>query len=191
MRSYGMYDATRGLTLAVAAGIVGLALWGAAQIGTYTAGRFWVVMVVIAFAGCLLGLASHVGNWTKRLRLRLSPGTFVLAFVPVLVCVGWILLASQPGTGWEEGRIDSWSRSMGILGAVHAIALWHGVLAFGFGIVLALSFDAVPEEIVEDAAVYGAPAHAAAPPVAGEPVGAGRSWGGRERPVREGDGSRD
>ena len=128
MRRYGMYDASRGLTLAFAAALAGLGLWGAAQIGTQTPGRFWVAMAVVAGAGLLLTLANHVGTWTKGLRLRLSVGTFVLAFLPVLVCVGWILIATQPGSsGWQEGRIDSWSNSIGILGVVHSIGLWHGV----------------------------------------------------------------
>jgi len=150
MRRYGMYDASRGLTLAFAAALAGLGLWGAAQIGTQTPGRFWVAMAVVAGAGLLLTLANHVGTWTKGLRLRLSVGTFVLAFLPVLVCVGWILIATQPGSsGWQEGRIDSWSNSIGILGVVHSIGLWHGVLAFGFGLVLGLSLDGVPSSAMD------------------------------------------
>ena len=130
MRSYGMYDASRGLTLALAAALAGLGLWGATQIGMQTTGRFWLSMAIVAGAGLLIALANHVGTWTKGLRLRMSPSTFVLAFLPVLVVVGWILVATQPGNGWQEGRIHSWSNSIGILGVVHSIGLWHGVLAF-------------------------------------------------------------
>src|SRR5262249_10417900 len=133
MRSYGMYDASRGLTLGFAAALGGLALWGATQVGTYTDGRFWIAMAIVAAAGLLLALASHVGMWTKGLRLRLSPTTFVFAFLPVLVCVGWILIASQPGHGWQEARILHWSDSIGIAGLVHSVGLWRGVLALGFG----------------------------------------------------------
>jgi hypothetical protein len=178
MRSYGMYDASRGLTLAFAAGLAGLAFWGAAQIGTHTTGRFWIAMAIVGAAGLLLALANHVGTWTKGLRLRLSPGTFVLAFLPVLVCVGWILIASQPGHGWQEGRIDSWSNSMGILGAVHAIGSWHGALALGFGLVLGLSLDGVPAPATEATPAYaGAPVAAGARPAADEPVTAERRHG--------------
>jgi hypothetical protein len=177
MRSYGMYDASRGLTLAFAAALVGLALWGAAQVGTQTPGRFWIAMVVVAAAGLLLALAGHVGTWTKGLRLRVSPGTFTLVFLPALVCVGWILLASQPGSGWQEGRIDSWSGSIGILGVVHSVGLWHGVLAFGLGLVLGLSLDGVPAPALDEAA----PAHAV--PAADEPVAAERRWATRRRPA--------
>jgi hypothetical protein len=104
-----MYDASRGLTLALAAALAGLGLWGASQIGMQTTGRFWLSMLIVAGAGFLIALATHVGTWTKGLRLRMSPGTFALAFLPVLIVVGWVLVASQPGSGWEEGRLHSWS----------------------------------------------------------------------------------
>ncbi len=178
MRRYGMYDASRGLTLAFAAALAGLALWGAAQVGTQTTGRFWIALAIVGAAGLLLTLANHVGTWTKGLRLRVSPSTFALAFLPVLVCVGWILLAGQPGSGWQEGRIDHWSSSIGILGVVHSIGLWHGVLAFGFGVVLGLSLDGVPapEPAVDTVPAYSGAASAAAQPAADEPVAAERRW---------------
>jgi hypothetical protein len=182
MRRYAMYDASRGLTLAFAAALAGLGLWGAAQIGTQTVGRFWIAMAVVAGAGLLLTLANHVGTWTKGLRLRLSPSTFALAFLPVLVCVGWILIAGQPGkSGWQEGRIDSWSNSIGIAGVVHSIGLWHGVLAFAFGLVLGLSLDGVPKSAMDldTMSAYTGPADVEAGrtvPVADEPVAAERRW---------------
>ena len=181
MRSYGMYDVTRGLTLALFAGVAGLALWGATQVGTTTAGRFWLAMVIVAGAGLLLTLANHVGTWTKGLRMRMSPTTFVAAFLPVLVCVGWILIARQPGTGWEEGRIDTWSMSLGILGAVHAIGVWGGVLAFGFGAMLGLSLDGVPEPAVEPVPAAEPGTARTAAPVSDEPVTAERRWAARTR----------
>jgi hypothetical protein len=172
MRRYGLYDTSRGLTLVLAAGLAGLGLWGAAQIGTQTTGRFWLALTVVAGAGLLIALANHVGTWTKGLALRMSPGTFALAFLPVLVCVGWILLANQPGSGWQEGRIDSWSNSIGILGIVHSVGLWHGVLAFGFGLMLGLSLDGVPAPVAETEAAYAAD----------EPVAAERRWTARRGP---------
>lgn len=180
MRSYGMYDASRGLTLAFAAALVGLALWGASQIGTQSTNRFWLTMLIVAGAGLVLSLASHVGTWTKGLRLRISPSTF-LTFLLGLVAVGWILIASQPGSGWEEGRITSWSNSMGIDGAVHSIGLWRGVLAFGFGLLLGMAFDSVPAPAVEEEAPgYAGPAaRTTTPATADEPVTAERRWTGR------------
>jgi hypothetical protein len=152
MRRYGLYDASRGLTLALAAALAGLGLWGATQVGMQTTGRFWLSLAIVAAAGLVIALANHIGSWTKGLRLRLSPGTFVLAFLPVLVCAGWILLATQPGQGWEEGRLASWSNSLGVLGVVHSLGLWRGVLAFGVGLLLGLSLDGVPAPADEGAA---------------------------------------
>jgi hypothetical protein len=184
MRSYGTYDASRGLTLALAAALAGLGLWGATQVGTQTTGRFWVAMAIVAGAGLLIALANHVGTWTKGLRMRLSPSTFVLAFLPVLVCVGWILIATQPGSGWQEGRIDSWSNSIGILGLVKSIALWHGVLAFGFGLMLGLSFDGVPAPAADvERRGYVEEPEYAGPPTADEPVAAERRWTARRGPT--------
>ncbi|HEY2311414.1 MAG TPA: hypothetical protein VGH46_09915 [Gaiellaceae bacterium] len=183
MRRYGMYDASRGLTLALGAALAGLGLWGAAQIGTQTTGRFWLAMLVVAGGGLLIALASHVGTWTKGLRMRISPGTFALAFLPVLVCVGWILIANQPGSGWQEGRIDSWSNSIGILGVVHSVGLWHGVLAFGLGLMLGLTLDGVPAPVTETEPAYAGPTGPAAPDTADEPVTAERRWTARRTPA--------
>jgi hypothetical protein len=181
MRNYGMYDATRGLTLALFVGVAGVALWGAAQVGTTTTGRFWIAMAMVAGAGLALALINQVGTWTKGLRLRLAPGAFVLGFLPVLVCAGWILVATQPGSGWQEGKLDSWSTSIGILGVVHALGLWHGVLAFGLGLMLGLSVDGVPATMLETEPAYAPPAQTAVPPASDEPTTAERRWT-RRRP---------
>jgi hypothetical protein len=144
MRTNGLYDATRGLTMALAAGIAGLLLYLATEIGQTTTLRFWESMGLVAAAGLVLAVAQALGSWTKGLRLRLSPGTCLLAFVPVLVVVGWILMATQPGNGWHEGTIVSWSTNVGLMGIIHDLGLWHGVLAFAFGLTLGMSFDTVP-----------------------------------------------
>jgi hypothetical protein len=178
-----MYDASRGLTLALAAALAGLGLWGATKIGMQTTGRFWLSMLIVAGAGLLIALAGHVGTWTKGLRLRMSPGTFVLAFLPTLIVGGWILVATQPGSGWEEGRLHSWSNSIGVLGAVHAIGLWHGVLAFAIGLMLGLSLDGVPAPAEEAAPAYAGPAGAARRPAADEPVTAERRYAARPGPA--------
>jgi hypothetical protein len=143
MRRYGLYDGTRGLTTALAAGVAGLLLWVATQVGVQSTGRFWAAMGIVAGAGLVLSLAQVLAGWTKGGRLRISPLTFLLGFLPVLVCVGWILMATQPGNGWHEGTVASWSDSIGVMGLVHDLGLWHGVLAFGFGLVLGMTFDTV------------------------------------------------
>jgi hypothetical protein len=151
MRRYGLYDATRGLMTALAVGVAGFLLWIATQVGMQTTGRFWASMGIVAGAGLALTLLPRLHSPAAGLRLRPSAGTFLLGFVPTLVCVGWILMATQPGNGWHEGTVASWSRSIGIMGLVHDLGLWHGVLAFGFGAVLGLALDSVPavERVVE------------------------------------------
>jgi hypothetical protein len=154
MRRYGLYDARRGLMTALAAGTAGLLLWVATEVGQQSTGRFWASMGIVAGAGLAFAILHGLGGWTKGLRLRLSPGTFVFGFLPTLVVAGWVLMATQPGNGWHGGRIASWSSSIGVLDVVHALGLWHGVLAFGIGLVLGLSLDAVPvasEVVVADA----------------------------------------
>jgi hypothetical protein len=198
VRRYGLYDATRGLTTLAAAGGAGVLLWVATLVGQQTDGRFWAEMAIVAGAGLVMALSQVIGGWTKGLRLRMSPSTFVLAFLPVLIVVGWILVASQPGHGWHEGTLVSWSRNIGILGLVHDLALWHGVLAFGFGLVLGLSFDTVPAPVVA-AEPMAAPIPASRPAgratAANEPVTAERrevdGAGGRSRRVAVGPRRRD
>lgn len=168
MRRYGLYDATRGLTMCVAAGVAGLLLWVAALVGQPTAARFWAEMGIVAGAGLVLALAQVVSGWTKGGRLRISPTTFVLGFLPVLVCVGWILMATQPGHGWHEGTIVSWSRNFGLIGLIHDVGLWNGVLAFGVGLMLGLSFDTVPLPEAAPAAATMLERRAADEPVTAE-----------------------
>lgn len=144
MRRLGIYDATRGLTIMTAAGAAGLLLYLATQVGQTTTPRFWASMGIVAAAGLVLAVAHALGSWTKGLRLRLSPSTFVLAFLPVLVCVGWILMATQPGNGWQESTVVGWTTDIGLMNVVHDVGLWHGVLAFGLGLMLGMSFDHVP-----------------------------------------------
>lgn len=187
MRRYGVYDTARGLTTVAAAGAAGVLLWVATLVGQQTDGRFWAEMGIVAGAGLVMAVSQVIGGWTKGLRLRLSPGTFLLAFVPTLIVVGWILMASQPGHGWYEGTIVSWSTNVGLMGLIHDVALWHGVLAFGFGLVLGLSLDTVPQLVQEPmAAPVPDKAPAMAPGATTEPLTAerrevGTTWGRRGR----------
>jgi hypothetical protein len=158
MRRYGLYDATRGLMTALAVGLAGLLLWVATQVGVQSTARFWAAMGIVAGAGLVLALLPALGGWTSGLRLRISPGALLLGVLPALVVTGWILLATQPGNGWHEGRFVSWSHDLGLMGIVHALGLWHGALALGFGVVLGLSLDSLPvvervDEVVPERSV--------------------------------------
>jgi hypothetical protein len=159
------YDFNRGLVTALAAGVAGFLVWVATEVGQQTTGRFWASMGIVAGAGFVLALSQIVGGWTKWGWPRLSIGVFLLGFLPVLVCTGWILLATQPGNGWQEGRLVSWSNSIGLYGIIKALGLYHGVLALGFGLVLGYTLDTsgpVREEIVADRNVTATPVPAPA-----------------------------
>jgi hypothetical protein len=166
MRRYGLYDARRGLTLALAAGAAGLLLYLASRVGQQSTARFWGELGLVAAAGLMLALAPVLGGWTSGLRLLLSRGTFLLGFLPVLIVVGWILLATQPGNGFHEGTFASWSTDLGLMGVIHSLALWHGVLAFGLGLVLGSCLDAVP--VTAPVAVTTADPEAADEPLVAE-----------------------
>jgi hypothetical protein len=166
MRRYGLYDATRGITMAVAAGVAGLLLYVAARAGQQSTGRFWAEMALVAAAGLVLALAPVLGSWTSGLDLRLSRGTLALGLLPTFVVVGWILLATQPGNGLAEGTIVSWSTDLGLMGVIQTLALWHGVLAFGLGLVLGSCLDAVP--VTTPAVVTAADPEAADEPLVAE-----------------------
>jgi hypothetical protein len=62
---------------------------------------------------------------------------FLLGFVPVLVCAGWMIVYAQPHANWFRAHVTSWSSDMGILHVVRDIATFNGVLAFGIGLVFA------------------------------------------------------
>ena len=51
MRRYGLYDATRGLMTALAAGVAGFLLWLATQVGMQSTARFWEAMGIVAARG--------------------------------------------------------------------------------------------------------------------------------------------
>jgi hypothetical protein len=124
--------------------------------------EFWIAAGLLAGAGLALGLSQLFGGWTKWGWPTLSPGVFLLGFLPTLVLGGWILLAKQPQGGVEEGRFDRWSSDLGVSGFVDAVfELWPAI-PLVIGLILAFSFDTtgprtqvlhdrdVPDEDVHD-----------------------------------------
>jgi hypothetical protein len=135
------YDLSRGLTTLLGAGAGGLLVWLATRVGQGTTLDFWAAMGLIAAAGLVMAASQLLGGWTKFGWPRLSLPVLLVGFLPVLVCVGWVLMATQPGSGWHEGRVVGWSHDIGVFGVVRELGLYHGVLAFAFGLVLGFSFD--------------------------------------------------
>jgi hypothetical protein len=126
----------------LAGGIVAVGLlWLAAQIGEGSTGEYWASYGIVAGAGLVMALAQLFGGWTKFGWPRLSLAVFLLGFLPAVVVVGWILLATQPQGFWEQGRLAGWSSDIGILGAVRDVGAFKAALAFGLGLLLGFSFD--------------------------------------------------
>ena len=140
MRRYGLYDATRGLTLAARG-----RRWPGCCSGLRDAGRHADDRPLLGShrrSSRARGSCSRSRRYSAAGRRGSGCGSrrarSCSAFLPVLVVVGWILMATQPGNGWHEGRSSRGATSIGVIGVVHALGLWHGVLAFGLGLVLGL-----------------------------------------------------
>jgi hypothetical protein len=121
--------------------IAGFLIWLAQLLDLTSTTEFWAAMGIIAGAGLVLGLSQLFGGWTKWGVPVLSPGVFLLAFVPTAVVVGWILMVNQPENGWYQDKLQSWSGSLGIEDLVRDVGLFRAVLAFGLGLVFAFTFD--------------------------------------------------
>lgn len=165
-----MIGITRGISTLVGAGIAGFLIWLAAQMGSDTLGGYWATYGLVAAAGVTMALSQIVGGWTKWGWPRLTPGVFVLAFLPALVVGGWVLLARMPAQNFNT---SNWSRDLGIDGVVGDLGEVLGALAFGIGLILGLTFDtAGPRQkvVVAPERVTPVPADPAPAAVEPEPV---------------------
>jgi hypothetical protein len=136
-----MYGLTRGTITLLGAGAAGFLVWLATQISHSSNGGYWAVYGLIAGAGLVMALSQLLGGWTKWGWPRLSINVFLLAFVPVLIAAGWIILAEQPHGNWFRGHVDNWSGDIGIRGLVNDLGEYVSVLAFGIGLVFGFTFD--------------------------------------------------
>ena len=131
----------RGLTTLLGVAAAGFLSWVASGFDLGSTGEYWAAMGILAAAGICLGLSQLLGGWTKWGAPTISPGVFFLAFLPALVAVGGILVATRP-TGTDEGEeVASWIRDIGLGGLAEDLIAFQGVLAFGLGVLLAFTFD--------------------------------------------------
>lgn len=138
---WGSPPVVRGLTTLIGVAAAGFLVWLATQFDLGTTGEYWSAMGILAGAGACLGLSQLIGGWTKWGAPTISPGVFLLAFLPTLIAVGGILVATRP-TGTEEGEdVAGWISDIGLGGVAEDLILFQGVLAFGLGIVFAFMFD--------------------------------------------------
>jgi len=131
----------RGVFTLVGAAAAGLLVWIATQVGQGDTGGYWAVQGILAGAGLTMALSQLFGGWTKWGVPRVSGRVFVIGFLPVLVCVGWVLLAGQPSANWFQEHVTDWSASLSIDGIVDDLREYLGVLAFGLGLVFGFTFD--------------------------------------------------
>jgi hypothetical protein len=131
----------RALFTLLGIGAAGLLIWVASYFDLTSTSEFWYAMGLIAAAGVALGLSQLFGGWTKWGIPVLSPGVFLLAFIPTLIVVGWVLLTVQPDGGWQHDRFAGWSSDLGITSFVNDLGAFPAALAMGAGLVLAFSFD--------------------------------------------------
>jgi hypothetical protein len=143
-----MMGITRGISTLVGAALAGFLIWLAVQIGTETEAEYWSSYGLIAAAGLTMALSQVAGGWTKWGRPTLSPGVFLLGFLPVLVVGGWVLLARQPADFFNT---SNWSRDLGIMGPVGDLGEALAAIAFLIGLTLGFTFDTVgPRREVAD-----------------------------------------
>jgi hypothetical protein len=137
-----MYGLTRGPVTLIAAGAAGFLIWlSASQINDHNTGGYWAVYGIIAGAGLVMALSQLLGGWTKWGWPRIDPAVFLMAFIPVLIVVGWIAVAGEPHGNTVRNHVLNWSGDLGIRGIVTDLIEYLGVLAFGLGLVLGFSFD--------------------------------------------------
>ncbi|MGH3023800.1 MAG: hypothetical protein ACRDNI_09115 [Gaiellaceae bacterium] len=138
---WGRPPLVRGLFTLLGVAAAGFLVWFATQFDLGSTGEFWAAMGILAGAGAVLGLSQLLGGWTKWGVPTISPSVFLLGFLPTLVAVGGILVATRP-TGTEEGEeVAGWISDIGLGSLAEDLALFQGVLAFGLGIVFAFVFD--------------------------------------------------
>jgi hypothetical protein len=133
-----MNGITRAISTLAGAAMAGLLLWTAAQIGRTTTGGYWAAYAVVAAAGLVLALSQLRGRTGNPRAL------FTLAFLPVLVVAGWVLVGLEPHGNWFRDHVLAWSGDLGIRHAVLDIGTWIGVLAFGIGFTLGTVIEPAP-----------------------------------------------
>jgi hypothetical protein len=150
------------VTLVGAAG-AGALIWVATQFDAGTTRGYWAELGVLAGAALVFALMRLVGPRGMG-RLAPSPPTFLVAFLPVLVAAGWVLVAAQPHGNWFRGHVREWSGDIGISGVVDDLSGVATVLAFGIGLTFGFCFDRVVARV--SAPAEPAPPVEAAPPTA-------------------------
>ena len=136
-----MYGLTRGTITLVGAAIAGLLIWLATQSSGGTNGSYWTIVGLLAASGLTMAFSQILGGWTKWGWPRISGSVFLVAFIPVLIAAGWVILAGQTVPNWFSRHATSWAGDIGLGGLLGDMLKAIPVLAFGVGLVFGLTFD--------------------------------------------------
>jgi hypothetical protein len=163
-----MYGATRAIATLFGVAAAGILLWLATQVldiefrfGGSDA-EYWMFVGLGAAAGLVVALSQVFGGWTKWGVPRISVPVLLVGFLPALIAGGLVLLATQPGGGWNSESATDIAGDVGAGNVVDDLGALFPVIAFGLGLVLGLVFDtagsprfvrATHEEDVADEAV--------------------------------------
>jgi hypothetical protein len=131
----------RALMTLLGAGVAGLLVWLATQVGDDSTGGYWGVYALLAAAGLALALSQLLGGWTKWGLPKLSMAVFLLGFLPVLVVGGWLLVAHQPEGASFRDDVLGWSNDIGADWLVDDLGAYLPVIALAIGLVFGFSFD--------------------------------------------------
>jgi hypothetical protein len=133
-----MYGLTRGTTTLAGAAGAGVLLWLASQFETDATGEYWAAVGLVAAAGLMMAVSQLLGGWTKWGWPRVSGAVFLLAFLPVLVVGGFVLLHTQPD---PDSFGAGWAGDLGADGLADDLGSLWPAIAFAVGLVFGLSFD--------------------------------------------------
>ena len=136
-----MYGLTRGTITLIGAAVAGLLIWLATQSSGDTNGGYWTIVGLLAAEGLTMAFSQILGGWTKWGWPRISGSVFLVAFIPVLIAVGWVILAGQTVPNWFSRHATSWAGDVGLGGLLDDLVNMIPVLAFGTGLVFGLTFD--------------------------------------------------
>jgi hypothetical protein len=126
---------TRAAATLLGAAVAGFLIWVATQVGDKSTGGYWATYGIIAGAGVVLGLSQLRGRGGN------PPAMFLIAFLPVLVVAGWIVLAAQPHGNWFRGHVLAWSSDMHVRHVVKDLAEYVSLFALGIGLVFGVTWE--------------------------------------------------
>jgi hypothetical protein len=140
-RAWGGPPLVRGVFTLLGVLVAGFLIWLATQFDLGDTAEFWAAMGILAGAGFALGVSQLLGGWTKWGIPTLSPGVFLLGFLPALILGGGILLATRETGQGTQDTVSGWASDIGIEGFVRDMSLFQGVIAFAIGLVFSFVFD--------------------------------------------------